>query len=252
MCAECAGAGGWNHVGCCDGSGNRGQWRSGGLARGRRGSRRGRGAGRGGAGVRGGNTAATAAATTTRAPAASTAAVSSATAAVEETVLRHHPQQPDPETDEDDPRAELVRRLQEYERFKQAGEDLELLPREGRDFWTAEAHVDDRSVVRLPPEVDLREILTALREVMSRAELFSHHHIQTEPLSIRERMSLIMSTLRDNPFLEFQKLFTPEEGRRGVVVSFLALMELSRERLVDLVQNEPLGRLYVKSSSADE
>jgi segregation and condensation protein A len=156
------------------------------------------------------------------------------------------------ETDEDDPRAELVRRLQEYERFKQAGEDLELLPREGRDFWTAEAHVDDRSVVRLPPEVDLREILTALREVMSRAELFSHHHIQTEPLSIRERMSLIMSTLRDNPFLEFQKLFTPEEGRRGVVVSFLALMELSRERLVDLVQNEPLGRLYVKSSSADE
>jgi segregation and condensation protein A len=156
------------------------------------------------------------------------------------------------EEDEDDPRAELVRRLQEYERFKQAGEDLDLLPRQERDFWVAEAHVDDRSVIRVPPEVDLKEILHALRDVMSRAELFSSHHIQSEPLSIRERMSFIINTLKETPYIEFQRLFTPEEGRRGVVVSFLALMELCRERLVDLVQNEPLGRIYVKSPGAPE
>jgi len=154
------------------------------------------------------------------------------------------------DADEEDPRAELVRRLQEYERFKQAAEDLDEMPREGRDFWVGSAHVEDRSVVRLPPEVDLREILIALRDVMGRAELFSHHQVQTEGLSVRERMSRIMDILRENPYVEFQRLFTLEEGRRGVVVSFLALMELIRERLVDIVQNEPLGRIYVKSPGA--
>ena len=156
------------------------------------------------------------------------------------------------EDEEEDPRAELVRRLQEYERFKQAGEELDLLPRLERDIWAVEAHVDDRSITRVPPEVDLREILNALRDVMSRAELFSSHQIQSEPLSIRERMSIIINVLKDNPYMEFQRLFTPEEGRRGVVVSFLALMELCRERLVDLVQNEPLGKIYVKAPGAEE
>jgi len=154
------------------------------------------------------------------------------------------------DTEEEDPRAELVRRLQEYERFKQAGEDLDELPREGRDFWVGKAHVEDRSVVRVPPQVDLREILVALRDVMSRAELYSRHQIQIEGLSVRERMSRIMEILRENPYVEFQRLFTLEEGRRGVVVSFLALMELIRERLADIVQNEPLGRIYVKSPGA--
>ena len=156
------------------------------------------------------------------------------------------------EDEEEDPRAELVRRLQQYERFKQAGEELDLLPRLERDIWAVEAHVDDRSITRVPPEVDLREILNALRDVMSRAELFSSHQIQSEPLSIRERMSTIINALKDNPYMEFQRLFTPEEGRRGVVVSFLALMELCRERLVDLVQNEPLGKIYVKAPGAEE
>jgi segregation and condensation protein A len=93
----------------------------------------------------------------------------------------------------------------------------------------------------------LRELLTALRDVMSRAELFTHHHITQEPLSVRERMSRIMSALRDNPYVEFHHLFDQEEGRMGVVVSFLALMELTREQLVDLVQNEPFGQIYIKS-----
>jgi len=149
--------------------------------------------------------------------------------------------------EESDPRAELVRRLQEYERFKQAAEDLDELPREGRDFSLVEAFVEDKVVIREPPRVELREILAALKDVMGRAELFDHHQVSAEPLSVRERMSRILSALRENPYIEFQRLFDPEEGRMGVVVSFLALMELSRERLVDLVQNEPFGQIYIKS-----
>jgi len=149
--------------------------------------------------------------------------------------------------DEDDPRAELVRRLQEYERFKQAAEDLDDLPREGRDFHVVDAFMTDRRVVQLPPEVELADMLDALRDVLSRAELFSSHHVQMEPLSVRERMTAIMDRLRRTPYLEFHLFFTAEEGRMGVVVTFLALMELTRERVVDLIQNEPMGQIYVKS-----
>jgi segregation and condensation protein A len=151
------------------------------------------------------------------------------------------------EGEDSDPRAELVRRLQEYERFKQAAEDLDELPRMGRDFTVTEAYVEDKAVVRVPPPVELRDILAALKDVMSRAEMFTSHHISGEPLSVRERMSRILGTLKDNPFMKFHQLFDPEEGRMGVVVSFLALMELTREQLVDLVQNEPFGQIYIKT-----
>lgn len=157
---------------------------------------------------------------------------------------------PRPALDDDeegDPRAELVRRLQEYERFKQAAEDLDELPRVGRDFALAEAYVEDKTVIRVPPKVELGEILAALKDVMGRAELFSSHQIETEPLSVRERMSRILTALRSNPYMEFHHLFDPLEGRMGVVVSFLALMELTREQMVDLVQNEPFGQIYVKA-----
>ena len=110
-----------------------------------------------------------------------------------------------------------------------------------------EAFVENKTVVRTPPQVDLREILLALRDVVSRAELFSIDHISGEILSVRERMTRIMGALGDTPYLEFHQLFDPEEGRMGVVVSFLAIMELNREQLVDLVQNEPFGQIYVKS-----
>ena len=152
--------------------------------------------------------------------------------------------------DEDDPRAELVRRLQEYERFKQAAEDIDDLPRVERDFALASAFVPDRKVVQIPPEVDLRDMLAALRDVLGRAELFTSHQVQLEPLSVRERMTSIIDRLRRSPYLEFESFFTPEEGRMGVVVTFLALMELTRERVVDIVQNEPLGRIYVKAPDA--
>ena len=151
------------------------------------------------------------------------------------------------EGEEADPRAELVRRLQEYERFKQAAEDLDELPRVGRDFSLTEAYLENKSVVRVPPQVDLREILMALKDVVNRAVLFSTHQISAEPLSVRARMSRIMSALSDTASLNFLRLFVQEDGRMGVVVSFLALMELNREQLVDLIQNEPFGQIYVKS-----
>ncbi len=149
--------------------------------------------------------------------------------------------------EEEDPRAELMRRLQEYERFKKAAEDLDDLPREGRDFVLTEAFLEDSKVVQVPPDVDLNDMLSALRDVLGRAELYSRHHIQMEPLSVRERMTRIIDRLSDNPYLNFTQFFTIEEGRRGVVVTFIALMELTRERIVDLVQNDPLGNIYVKS-----
>jgi segregation and condensation protein A len=161
---------------------------------------------------------------------------------------------PRPKTEdgeEEDPRAELVRRLQEYERFKQAAEDMDELPREERDFVVLEAFVEDRKVVRIPPEINLDEMLRALRDVLTRAELFTHHHIQSETLSVRERMTRIIDRLRTESYIEFPNLFTIEEGRMGVVVTFLALMELSRERLVDLLQHKPFGQIYIKRPGAE-
>jgi segregation and condensation protein A len=154
------------------------------------------------------------------------------------------------EGEEDDPRAELVRRLQEYERFKQAAEEIDELPREERDFVVLKAQVEDRQVLRIPPEIDLQELLRALRDVLSRAELFTHHHITSEALSVRERMSSIMDRLSHESYVEFPNLFTVSEGRMGVVVTFLALMELLREKLVDLLQHKPFGQIYIKRPGA--
>ena len=155
-----------------------------------------------------------------------------------------------PSTDDEeegDPRAELVRRLQEYERFKQAAEDIDELPRRDRDYRVIEVEVEERGVVKLPPEVDLKEVLLAFSDVLKRAQLFAHHQIQREPLSVRERMTRVLSTLNEQGAVEFNQLFTPEEGRRGVVVSFIAILELLREHLIDIVQRELYGRIYLQA-----
>ena len=151
--------------------------------------------------------------------------------------------------DEEDPRAELIRRLQEYERFKQAAEDLDELPRVERDLAVATAEVEDQGQVKLPPEVDLKEVLLALKDVMARAEMFAHHHIQAEPLSVRERMSRIIDLVSNSQYVEFDRCFDLEEGRMGAVVTFLAMLELLREHLIDLVQQELFGSIYVRSPS---
>jgi len=160
------------------------------------------------------------------------------------------PRPPSVEGEEEDPRAELVRRLQEYERFKQAAEDLDTLPRQDRDTTPVHVHVPDRAAVKLPPPVDLKEMLLALHDVLKRAELFSGHAIRREALSVRQRMGDVLGRLEDGKFYRFGSLFTAEEGKLGVLVTFLALLELAKEQLLDIVQEAPLAPIYVKSLAA--
>ena len=149
--------------------------------------------------------------------------------------------------EETDPRAELVRRLQEYERYKQAAQDLDSLPQVGRDVFQTEVDFPDRQVLRRPPDVALREVLLAFREVLQRAALFTSHHVQREPLSLRERMSRVLEAVRGGGFVEFPQLFDITEGRLGVVVTFMALLELIKESLLELVQTESYGPIHVKA-----
>jgi segregation and condensation protein A len=148
--------------------------------------------------------------------------------------------------DEADPRAELVRRLQEYERFKRAAEGIDRMPRLERDTWVASAELADRKVVRIPPQVTLQEMLIAFQDVLSRSDMFAHHHVQREPLSVRQRMADVLTSLQTNAFVDFVRLFTPEEGRRGVTVTFVAILELLREGLIEIVQSEAYAPLHVR------
>jgi len=150
--------------------------------------------------------------------------------------------------DEDDPRAELVRRLQEYERYKQAAEDIDEMPRVNRDVYLIEVNAPDRKVVKLPPRVEMKDLMKALSDVMKRAENYAHHHIQMEPLSVRERMSVVLSSVKADNFTEFTSLFTIEEGRRGVVVTLLAILELLKQHLIEMVQTETFGPIHVKAA----
>lgn len=156
------------------------------------------------------------------------------------------------DADENDPRAELVRRLQEYERFKQAAVDIDQLPRMGRELHSVKAEVVETNVVKMEPDVDLRDLLTAFKDVLHRAEMFSHHQIAMEPLSVRERMSSVLSSVNADTFTEFTKLFDVKEGRMGVVVTFLAILELIKESLLELVQAEPFSPVHVKAVAASE
>ena len=157
------------------------------------------------------------------------------------------PRPPSMEGEEADPRAELVRRLQEYERFKQAAQDIDALPRLERDTSIVSAFVPDRQAVRTPPPVDLKEMLLALRDVLKRADLFSRHAIKREALSVRARMGDVLQRLGDGQFHAFETLFVAEEGRLGIVVTFLSILELAKELLVEIVQEEPLAAIYIKS-----
>ena len=150
------------------------------------------------------------------------------------------------EGEEQDPRAELVRRLQEYERFKRAAQEVDQLPRLERDVWQASAELRDRPVARVLPQVTLREMLLAFREVATRSQMYAHHHVQRERLSVRERMSHVLATLESGEFVDFVQLFQPEEGRMGVTVTFVAILELMREGLIDIVQTEPMAPLHVR------
>ena len=151
------------------------------------------------------------------------------------------------EDEEEDPRAELVRRLQEYERFKQASEGLDELPRIGRDIWLSRVDAPDYERVKPLPDLDLQEVLAALGDIMRRADMYEHHQVTQEALSVRERMSEVLAMLSPERFTPFVALYRVDEGRLGVVVTFMAIMELIKESLIELVQSEPFGPIHVKA-----
>ena len=154
------------------------------------------------------------------------------------------------EDEEEDPRAELVRRLQEYERFKKAAEDISELPRLERDVFLANADAPERKVVEKLPDVTLKELLLAFHDVLKRAEMFSNLHMQREPLTVSQRMSEILSRIKAGQFTGFSELFDPEEGRMGVAVTFIAILELLREAVIEVVQAEDYAPLHVRAASA--
>ena len=158
-------------------------------------------------------------------------------------------QKDDEEEEEHDPRAELIRRLQEYERFKQAAEDIDGLPRLERDIFPAEARRPEFTREKAQPDVDMRELLLALKEVMHRADMFESHQVSREKLSTRERMANVLDKLKGRDFVPFVELFNPEEGRLGVVVTFLATLELVKGSLIELVQNGPFAPIHVKAKT---
>ena len=154
------------------------------------------------------------------------------------------------EEEEGDPRAELVRRLQEYERFKQAAEDIDQLPRVGRDTYKPTVEIPDLRIVKAPPQVDMKDILAAFSNVMKRAAAYKHHHVDFEPLSVRERMSNVLESVRGDTYVDFGSLFDVEEGKGGVVVTLLAILELVKQSLLELVQTEAFGVIHVRAITA--
>jgi len=152
--------------------------------------------------------------------------------------------------DEDDPRAELIRRLQEYERFKDAAQNIDELPRVNREIYLTDVELPEVHQDKPLPEVDLRDILFAFKDAMARAEMYSHHHIQREALSVRERMTNVLSAISADGFIDYTSLFTIEEGRRGVVVTLLAILELVKEQLIDLVQSEAFAPIHLKAAGS--
>ncbi len=156
------------------------------------------------------------------------------------------PRSAEVEQEEGDPRAELIRRLQEYERFKAAAEDLDGLPRLGRDIIVPRLEAPQAKVRKLLPQVSLEELLVSMAEVMRRNDLFESHQITRETLSTRERMGDVLERLKGGAFMPFVALFAADEGKLGVVVTFMAILELVKESLVELVQNEPFAPIHVR------
>jgi len=153
------------------------------------------------------------------------------------------------EAGEEDPRAELVRRLLEYERIKRAAQQLDELPQLGRDYFSVEVWIEQTLTERLP-EVNASDLESAWRSLLARAKVTQHHRITREELSVREHMSAILRRLAGDVFAEFGELFDPGRGVAVLIVTFLAVLELARERLVEFTQSAPFAPIYVKLAAA--
>jgi len=149
--------------------------------------------------------------------------------------------------DETDPRAELIRRLQEYEQIKAAAESLDALPQHGRDIFPASIQISDDEIPKSQPQVDFKELILAFLDIMKRAQLQSHHAVTREQLSVRERMSNILHYLQGRNYTAFHQLFTLKEGKAGVVVTFIAILELLKQTLIEIVQQEPYSPIHIKA-----
>jgi segregation and condensation protein A len=159
------------------------------------------------------------------------------------------PKRPDAEEDEDDPRAELIRRLKEYELVKNAAQELDNIPRKERDIFPAQAQISDLvAPIRVLPGVSLQDIVFGFQSAMQRSQAFEHHHIEKETLSTRERMSLILEKISSEHYTGFDELFLASEGKAGVVVTFLAVLELGKENLIELVQARPYANIHIRVS----
>ncbi len=150
------------------------------------------------------------------------------------------------DADEEDPRAQLIRRLQEYERYKKAAEDVDNLPRSERDFEEISIHKVEIVSEEKLPVVDVKDLAFALQEVLRRADMQIAHTVKRENLSIRERMTEVLSRLSVDEFVEFVSLFSVEEGRAGVIVSFIAILELLKNQVIEIVQSDIYAPIYVK------
>lgn len=156
-------------------------------------------------------------------------------------------------SEEADPRAELIRRLQEYERIKAAAEDLEAMPRLGRDTFSVTLALPQVAPKKSAPMVmAMPDLLEAFLAVLKRSDMMATHKVAKETLSVRERMSHVLELINREKFIPFQACFNVEEGRMGVVVSFLALLELLRLKFIDMVQSEPFAPIYLKANEEDE
>ncbi len=157
------------------------------------------------------------------------------------------PRSAEAEEEEDDPRAELIRRLQEYERYKAAAEGIDQISRVGRDITVPRLDAPEARARKLLPDVSLEELLLSMAEVLRRSDMFESHQVTREQLSTRERMSEVLERLKGGAFVPFVSLFLAEEGKLGVVVTFMAVLELIKEQLVELVQNEAFGPIHVRA-----
>lgn len=152
------------------------------------------------------------------------------------------------EEDEEDPRMMLVRRLQAYEQIKLAAESLDTLPRQERDTFNIQISPAEIQAIKMHPEVLLADIIDAMRSLLQKEEHLTHHQISREAMSVRERMSLILLKLQEYQILDFKQLFTYEEGRAGLVVSLLAILELARQSLLVITQAQSFSIIHIKAA----